>query len=419
MGQMFPKGLVLDLKTMSQPTEGLIVSYNDTLNSVDRERLPLVLKHARKHDNLVGGRYDSKSEKYYFNSYRSFPENDLNAALKFANENKIDKIYVNSMGIDINTNYEQKDIRVIFDGDIGSSTDDLFSLMMLYHYMDMKRCNLLGIIVDRMGKSYGDVIDVMNNFYGHPNIPIGVETKGVKNPNVFIDYHNVPYARNIEGEPIFKRSVGDKGTYMEGYKLYRKLLSQQPDHSVTITSVGFVTTLSRLLESKTDKYSTLNGVELVKTKVKEIYIMGGVFGESIEPDFNFSAAIEFSKKFFELLPKEVDIIYFPGEVGDPLDYKPEMVISDINWTDVHPIKWIYQHVDCDTGQKMWDPHTVIHAIEGDDFYKLSERGWVTLTSEGETIFKADPKGNVRYQLPGDDQWNGMVLKYIRLINIQH
>jgi len=419
MGQMYPDGFTLDLKTMRQPTEGLIVPYNATLNSVDRKSLTLVIKHAREHDNLVGGRYDSENGKYYYNSYHSFPESDLDAAMKFARETKQDSIHVISMGIDVNADYEQKDIRVIFDGDIGSSTDDLFALMMLYRYMDMKRCTLLGVIVDRMGRSYGDVIDIMNNYYGHPDIPIGVETQGVKNPHVFIDYHNAPYARTIEGEPIFKRSIGDDGSYMEGYKLYRKLLSEQPDHSVTITSIGFVTTLSRLLESKPDEFSSLNGVELVRTKVKNIYIMGGVFGDSVEPDFNFSAAIEFSMKFFELLPKEVELIYSPGEVGDPFDYRPEMVISDINWTDVHPIKWVYQHVNCDTGQKMWDPQAIIHAIEGDDFYKLSERGFVTLTPQGETIFKADPKGNARYQLPGDDQWNDMVLKYIRLMTIQH
>ncbi len=35
---------------------------------------------------------------------------------------------------------------------MGSSTDDLFALMMLYRYMDMGRCNLLGVMIDRMGQ---------------------------------------------------------------------------------------------------------------------------------------------------------------------------------------------------------------------------------------------------------------------------
>ena len=40
---------------------------------------------------------------------------------------------------------------VILDTDIGSSTDDLFAMEMLYRYEDEGRCKLLGIVVDRPG----------------------------------------------------------------------------------------------------------------------------------------------------------------------------------------------------------------------------------------------------------------------------
>jgi hypothetical protein len=147
--------------------------------------------------------------------------------------------------------------------------------------------------------------------------------------------------------------------------------------------------------------------------------MGGVFGDAVEPDYNFLQAIDFSMKFFALLPKEVDIVFSPGEVGDPLDYRPEQVIEDLYWTDFHPIKWTYQYLNCNTGQKMWDPQAVINAVEGDVLYNLSPRGWVTLTPRGETIFTPDPNGNARYQYPGDPYWCESVLKYIRLMAIQH
>ena len=41
---------------------------------------------------------------------------------------------------------------VIYDTDIGSSTDDLFALEMLYRYEDEGRCRLLGVMVDREGR---------------------------------------------------------------------------------------------------------------------------------------------------------------------------------------------------------------------------------------------------------------------------
>ena len=264
IGQTMPEGFTLDLNTMTYPKDGLYVSYKETQNSFDRKSLPAVIKHAHAHENIVGGWRDPETGLYYFDSNRKFAEDDLASAVEFARENGQHTVYDAKLDINVKSNYEQEDIRVILDCDMGSSTDDLFALMMLYRYMDMKRCNLIGVIVDRMGKANADIVDVLNNFYGYPDIPIGLETQGIPNPHVFINYHNLPYARSVDAVPMFKRSVGDNGSYMESYKLYRKLLAEQPDRSVTIASIGFVTSLARLLESGPDEYSPLNGVELVR-----------------------------------------------------------------------------------------------------------------------------------------------------------
>ena len=87
MGQMHPDGFTLDLNTMQQPTEGLVVSYKATQNSFDRKCLPAVIKHARAHNNLVGGWYNAENDRYYFDSDRLFPEASLAAAMPVAREN--------------------------------------------------------------------------------------------------------------------------------------------------------------------------------------------------------------------------------------------------------------------------------------------------------------------------------------------
>ena len=216
---MYPDGFTLSLDSLRQPTKGIAVSYYATQNSFDKKSIPAVLKHAKKHDRLVGGWYDPVEKKYYFDSSRIFPEDSLAAALKFARENHQHTVYDLGKGINIRSNYEQKDVRIILDCDMGSSTDDLFALMMLHRYMDMDRCNLIGVIVDRMGRANADIVDVLDNFYGHPDIPIGLETKGQEDTHVWITYHNLPYARTTEGVPMFRRSDGDDGRYMVGYKL--------------------------------------------------------------------------------------------------------------------------------------------------------------------------------------------------------
>ena len=419
MGQMNPNGFTLRLSDLTQPKEGIMVSYGATQNSTDRKSIRAVIKHAKAHEGLVGGSMIPEDGTYYFDSTRPFPEDSLAAALAFARENGQKSVYVTSKDIHVKSNYEQKDIRIIYDCDMGSSTDDLFALMMLYRYMDMHRCTLLGVIVDRMDRANADAVDVMNNYYGYPDIPIGLETQGVEGPRVFIPYHNVAYARTPDAEPMFRRTVGDEGTYLDGYKLYRKLLAAQPDKSVTIASVGFLTCLARIMESGPDEYSPLSGLDLLQQKVKAIYLMGGVFGDSFEHDYNFTAAIRYSQVFFNKLPKDIDIVFSPGEVGDPLYYSAETIVNDMDWTDIHPIKWIYQFLNEDKFQKMWDPLAVIQAVEGDELFSLSERGWVELTPTGETLFTPDPKGNARYQLPGDARWSKAMLNYIRLMAIQH
>ncbi len=93
-------------------------------------------------------------------------------------------------------------IRILFVCDMGSSTDDLFALMMLYRYMDMGRCNLLGVMIDRIGAANADAVDALNNFYGYPDIPIGLERSGIERPVVFISYHNFPYAVRHGAEDV-------------------------------------------------------------------------------------------------------------------------------------------------------------------------------------------------------------------------
>ena len=305
---------------------------------------------------------------------------------------------------------------IILDTDIGSSTDDLFALEMLYRYEEQGSCRLLGVVVDREGEDCAACADVMGTYFGHGDVPIGLIRDGIKNPAVWIDYRALSTLTDSNGSRMFQRSVADYSTLPDGWQLYRQLLAAQTDHSVSIISIGFVTCLAQLLQSGADSYSSLNGVELVRRKVKCLYLMGGVFGESEEPDFNLSQGIDFAKTFFRLWPQDVDIVFSPQEVGQEVEYLPDTVIADIDWTDCHPIKQVYMNYNCNTGQKMWDPMVVINAVEGDRLFSLSPRGTVTLTDQAETIFTPSPVGNIRYQLPGDADWNAARLEQIRTFN---
>ena len=297
---------------------------------------------------------------------------------------------------------------VILDTDIGSSTDDLFALEMLHYYEQQGRCKLLGVVVDREGEDCAACTDVMNTYFGRSDVPIGLVRDGIKNPTVWIDYKALPTYTKDDNTSMFARSIDDYSALPDGWQLYRHLLAAQPDHSVSICSVGFAVCLAQLLESVGDAYSPLSGVELVRRKVKCLYIQGGSFGLSPEPDYNFLQGMGFAKT--------VDIIFDPMETGNGIEYLPEQVISDVSWTDYHPIKQVYMTCNCDTGQMMWDPLTVINAVEGDDLFMLSERGIVGLNDDGSVSFTLSATGNSRFQMPGDDAWRSAMLEIIRNVN---
>ena len=310
-------------------------------------------------------------------------------------------------------------IQMILDSDFGSSTDDLFALMMLHHYIDDGLVDLKGIVVDREGEKNAGVVDIFNTYYGHPDIPVGLERNGVKNPRCFIPYNGICDLKDAQGAPLFKRSL-DVNKLPDGYKLYRKLLSKAEDNSIVIVAIGFATTLSQLFESGADEYSKLSGLDLFKQKVKAVYIQSGRFeaGDSLS-GYNMRAASKQSAIFYSKLPEKVDLIMSPSNIGDKMNYLPQDVVADLSYTDWNPIKAVYTNYTCDTGQRMWDTNCLVNAVLGDNEYHLSPRGWVTFVDKGEMsemLFKPDPNGNARYQMPGDSYFFEEKLMDIRRHN---
>ncbi|MCR5151825.1 MAG: hypothetical protein K6A98_01580 [Prevotella sp.] len=312
-----------------------------------------------------------------------------------------------------------KPVNLILDADFGSSTDDLFALMMIHHYIDEGKADLKGVIVDREGEKNAGVVDIFNTYYGHPDIPIGLERNGVKNPRCFIPYNGIYDLTDTYGAPLFKRTK-DLSSLPEGYKLYRQLLSQADDKSIAVVAIGFATTLSQLFESQGDEFSPLSGLDLFEKKVKAVYIQSGRFeaGDSL-CGYNMRAASKQSAVFYDKLPKSVDIVMSPSNIGDQMNYVPQDVLADLSYTEVNPIKSVYTYYHCDTGQRMWDTNCLVNAVMGDEEYNLSPRGWVTFIEKGKEsmmLFLEDPNGNARYQIPGDSYFNAGKLMDIRRHN---
>lgn len=311
-----------------------------------------------------------------------------------------------------------KPIPMIIDTDLGNSTDDPLAMEIAYRLMDLGRVKLEGIIVSRVGEGYAELADLYNTYYGHPNIPIGVERDGVKGSKVYIDYRKLDELKNSDGSNMFARTDKDFSDNLDGCQLYRKILSQAEDHSVRMVVLGFVSAVVRLMESQPDEFSNLNGLDLIRQKVHSLYFMGTKLGEGSGLGYNLKFDIPLAQKFLENWPAEVPAYLSPSIVGDSIEYRPELVLSDLSYNEKNPIRQTYEKWNCDTGQMMWDPLCVINAVSP-DIFSYSPTGTIAVSDEGAVTFTETKDGPFRYQLAGDEAWCNKILSHIRQYSMMH
>ena len=159
--------------------------------------------------------------------------------------------------------------RIIFDTDFGGDADDLGALVMLHQFMDKGECQLLGIMSWSTEKFVVPAIDAINRFYHHDNIPISTR----KDSTYFEEWNyskaiaeHFPHKLNYDNVP-------------NATVLYRQILAESPDTSITMVTVGPLKNIENLLRSDKDSISELSGEELIERKVREFVIMGGQYPE--------------------------------------------------------------------------------------------------------------------------------------------
>ena len=121
---------------------------------------------------------------------------------------------------------------VIFDTDMGSDCDDAGALAVLNALADAGELKILGVIFSSGKNRYGvGTCDAINTWYGRGDLPLGQYAgTDVGDPR---DSYTKRIAVDTER---FGHDVVDKAPELVG--VYKALLESQPDHSVTICTVG-------------------------------------------------------------------------------------------------------------------------------------------------------------------------------------
>jgi len=173
----------------------------------------------------------------------------------------------------------RKAVPIIFDTDIGTDVDDAGALAILHVMADRNEAEVLATMSANRNRWCAPALDAINTYYGREDMPIGCSRSGPDPENWYHD--------NV-GE--FPHDVTRSDEAPPAIALYREILAAQPNSSVTIVVVGWLTNMAELLDSKPDQYSALPGRELVKAKVKELVSMGGRWPNSpkAEGEYNFT-----------------------------------------------------------------------------------------------------------------------------------
>jgi hypothetical protein len=161
--------------------------------------------------------------------------------------------------------------RVIIDTDLSRWWDDATALGLANVLEQQGAANVLGIVSDVRNPVAVAAIDAIDTAYGHANIPLGAVAHS--------DADTAPHGFSDVLAQRLPHTVRNSDDVPQAVALYRKLLARQPDHSVTIVSLGAYTNLAGLLASP-------NGRGLATEKVKRLVIMDGLFPGGLGPVTN-------------------------------------------------------------------------------------------------------------------------------------
>lgn len=170
-------------------------------------------------------------------------------------------------------------VPLIFDTDIGNDIDDALALAMIHTLESRGECHLLAVTISKDNPYSATFVDLVNTFYGRPDISIGLVHGGVAPQDS--RYIRQPSLAQDDGHPRYPHRLADGHSAPEAVALLRRTLAAQKDGSVVMVQVGFSTNLARLLDSPAGADSPLGGSALVRQKVRLLSIMAGSFSPGL------------------------------------------------------------------------------------------------------------------------------------------
>ena len=272
-------------------------------------------------------------------------------------------------------NPEREPVKVIFDTDMHDDFDDVGALACLHALADAGECEILATVSNVRTSPSVAMCEIVNAHYGRPDIPVGC-TRGIG-------------VRRSVGSGRFAATVGKYAALVrhansddapDAAEVYRKVLSAQPDKSVVICSVGFLSNLRKLVE--TDR-------ELVARKVRLWVAMACSYPKGAE--FNSKGDWKSSQIALERWP--TPIVFTDYQYGE--NCYAGRAIADSSVTS-SPVADVFREnrrmLNGPGGRSAWDETAALIAVRGTEPYFNVERGTYRMVGEkGEDEWKPDER----------------------------
>lgn len=284
-------------------------------------------------------------------------------------------------------------VPVIFDTDMESDVDDVAALAQLHVMADRGEIELLAVMVSGHNEWSAPCIDAINTFYGRPDIPIGLVSskRGIWQDSFF--------AREVA--EAFPQDFATRHEKIDAAALYRRLLAKRKSPDVTIISVGDLTNLAALLDTKPDAYSPLGGPELVAATVAHYVCMGSRYPAETKPGNgkwgNFRTDPESIREVNDRWPTMLTFTG-GGEFAESMAIGRKITKLD---PKIWPVSLAYRSYLGKSGAQVRhtaDSISVLVAVRGfEPYFKVVDRGSNHIDAIGRNAWRDEPDApNRRY-----------------------
>ncbi len=293
--------------------------------------------------------------------------------------------------------HSQAAAKLIIDTDMGADVDDVGALAIAHYYADRGQADLLAVMVSNMGGNAGwavPAVDAVNTYYNRPDVVLATN----RGPASAFGGDSSQFIQVIGSNGgRYGHDQRQPDAAEDAVTAYRRILATQPDKSVSLVVIGWLSNIANLMDSGVNHNGdsiAKTGKQLLEQKLKELVVMGGQYPSGLEFNFKFDGP----SAARVIAGLDVPMVFTGYELGTLVQSGDTLVSTPYN----NPVREGYRLYGKGEpfNRSSWDLTAVVYAVEGlGDFFSYSTPGKNQVFNDGANAWHfGDAKGDVFLKL---------------------